>query len=155
MRGRKPKPTRLRVLEGNPGRRPFNEREPSPPLAALEDVPVEIADNQRAVQEWQRLAPMLRDLRVLTEADRGSLLALCQQWSLYQEATSKIAQAGMVVKSPSGYPIQNPYIGIASKALGHCVKLWAELGCTPSARSRVTTAPDDGMSQGKWEGILA
>ena len=27
-RGRKPKPTALQVLEGNPGKRPLNENEP-------------------------------------------------------------------------------------------------------------------------------
>ena len=30
MRGRKPKPTRLKVIDGNPGRRPLNKREPVP-----------------------------------------------------------------------------------------------------------------------------
>ena len=30
MRGRKPKPTRLKQLEGNPGKRPINGREPAP-----------------------------------------------------------------------------------------------------------------------------
>ena len=34
-RGRKPKPTALKVLEGNPGKRPLNDREPVPPRAAL------------------------------------------------------------------------------------------------------------------------
>ena len=29
-RGRKPKPTALKVLEGNPGKRPLNENEPKP-----------------------------------------------------------------------------------------------------------------------------
>ncbi len=31
MRGRKPKPTRLKLIEGNPGRRPINGQEPKPP----------------------------------------------------------------------------------------------------------------------------
>jgi hypothetical protein len=31
MRGRKPKPTALRLLEGNPGRRPIRGSEPRPP----------------------------------------------------------------------------------------------------------------------------
>jgi len=47
----------------------------------------------------------------------------------------------MVVRSPSGYPMPNPYIGISNKALGNCLKLWVELGLTPSARARVSTAP--------------
>ena len=34
-RGRKPKPTALKKLEGNPGKRPLNELEPVPPTVAL------------------------------------------------------------------------------------------------------------------------
>ena len=30
IRGRKPKPTALKVLEGNPGHRPLNKKEPMP-----------------------------------------------------------------------------------------------------------------------------
>lgn len=30
IRGRKPKPTALKVLEGNPGHRPLNKKEPLP-----------------------------------------------------------------------------------------------------------------------------
>ena len=34
-RGRRPKPTALKKLEGNPGKRPLNELEPVPPVASL------------------------------------------------------------------------------------------------------------------------
>ena len=34
-RGRKPKPTALKVLEGNPGKRPLNDHEPIPPKGEL------------------------------------------------------------------------------------------------------------------------
>ena len=34
MRGRKPTPTAIKVLEGNPGKRPLNDREPQPPKKA-------------------------------------------------------------------------------------------------------------------------
>lgn len=137
MRGRKPKPTARRRLEGNPGRRAFNQHEPTlPPPRA--DVPAELMADAVAESEWQRLLPVLQRARVITEGDRGLLLALCQQWSRYLEANGKIAAAGLVVRAPSGYPMPNPYIAIANKALGNCVKLWVELGLTPSARSRVS-----------------
>jgi len=142
MRGRKPKPTALKMLAGNPGRRKLNQREPVMPESAdvVDRPPVELANDLVAGSEWMRLAPMLRASRTVTDADRGSLIAVCQQWSRYLEANSNVAKAGMVVKSPSGYPMPNPYIGIANKALGNCVKLWAELGLTPSSRSRVSAA---------------
>lgn len=140
MRGRKPKPTAQKVLEGNPGKRPLNAQEPEfpPPVDA---TPPELADNAHALHEWARLCPLLEAARVTTEADRGSLIALCLSWSQYLEATQKIRASGMVVKTPNDYPIPNPYIAIANRALGHCTKLWVELGLTPSSRSRVSTTP--------------
>lgn len=151
MRGRKPKPSRQRELEGNPGRRPLNKDEPDidKPSAAADAPPIELADDVVASAEWARLMPLMRKSRAITEGDRGSLLSLCQQWSRYLTANGKVATGGMVVRAPSGYPMPNPYIGIANKALGNCIKLWVELGLTPSARSRVKTTggggpfPDD------------
>lgn len=84
---------------------------------------------------------MLRTIRLLTDADRAALIACCLQWSRYIEATRKLRLTGMVVQSPSGYPIPNPYIGIANRSLLLCTRLWVELGLTPSSRSRVKEAP--------------
>ena len=141
MRGRKPKPTEVKRLTGNPGKRPLNTDEPQlPPISdAFIAVPRELLADPIASEEWTRLASMLRERKVVTEGDRGALLALCQQWSLYQQAVQKCAEKGMVVMAPSGYPIVNPYLGIANKAIDKCTKLWVELGLTPSSRSRVTT----------------
>lgn len=140
MRGTKPKPTARKRLEGNPGRRRLNAREPQ--LAPADDAPpFELGSDKVALAEWRRLLPLLKAAKVITEGDRGSLLALCQQWSRYLTATERLALTGMVVRSPSGYPMPNPYVGIANKTLGNCIKLWAELGLTPSSRSRVTTTP--------------
>ena len=142
MRGRKPKPTAQKQLEGNPGGRPLNKAEPKLPAEQAADVPTEIADNPVALAEWNRLAPMLTLAGVLTEADRGTLLSACQQWALYLEARSKITN--LVVTTKSGHPMPNPYLSVANKALAHCIKLWAELGMTPSSRSRVTAVKQIG-----------
>jgi P27 family predicted phage terminase small subunit len=144
MRGRKPTPTDLKVLRGNPGHRPLNVDEPQLPAVpadVFDTPPLELAGDAAACDEWIRLAPMLRAARQVTDAERGSLIALVQQWSRYLEANTKAAAAGMVIKSPSGYPMPNPYLAIANRALAHCMKLWAELGLTPSSRSRVTATP--------------
>lgn len=143
MRGRKPKPTARKRLEGNAGKRPLNTAEPTLPTAQdVQAPPAELADDVRACAEWRRLAPMLRASRVITDGDMAVLIAVCQQWSRYLEANAAIGKTGMVVRSQSGYPMPNPYIAISNKALGNCVKLWAELGLTPSARSRVSALPD-------------
>jgi P27 family predicted phage terminase small subunit len=148
MRGRKPKPTAQRVLEGNPGKRPLNEDEPRPPLLAPEEVvvPAELAANTRAAEEWTRLVPMLQKARQITEADRSALVALCTEWARYLDATARVMTSGMIVKSPSGYPMTNPYLPIARQALAACNRLWPELGLTPSSRSRVKAAPAEPSS---------
>lgn len=149
MRGRRPKPTAQRELEGNAGKRPLNVDEPTPPPLQLEPEPTsdgekppaELGTDETAIAEWQRLAPMLRRCRQITEADRAALIALCLEWARYLYATGQVKQLGLVVRSPSGYPMTNPYLSIATKALAGCNKLWPELGLTPSSRSRVKAAP--------------
>ena len=55
-RGRKPKPTALKKLEGNPGKRPLNELEPMPQVTMLR-CPNWL--EPEAKKEWRRLAPVL------------------------------------------------------------------------------------------------
>ena len=65
-RGRKPKPTALKVLEGNPGKRPLNDHEPIPPKGELKCPSWLLPE---AKKEWKRLASSLEAMGVLTMAD--------------------------------------------------------------------------------------
>jgi phage terminase small subunit len=76
MRGRKPKPTYLKVLEGNPGRRPPNAGEPKPARRAP-TCPSHLCPAAKA--EWKRLAQQLSVLRILTELDRAALAAIAKR----------------------------------------------------------------------------
>src|SRR5262245_62012148 len=154
--GRRPKPTALKVLAGNPGRRPLNEREPALPVVpdAFDEPPVELTADEPAKAEWRRIAPMLRKARVITEAERAALIALCQQWSRYIGAQGHLARLGMVVKAPNGMPIVNPYLTVADKALAHCTRLWTELGLTPSSRSKLSALPAAEAPKSNWAGLL-
>jgi|KBSMisStaDraftv2_1062788.scaffolds.fasta_scaffold05642_3 P27 family predicted phage terminase small subunit len=138
MRGRKPKPTTQRVLDGNPGKRTINDQEPTPPAVdatTFDEPPALFAELPVAAAEWRRLAPMLRKCRQVTEADRAALVALCLEWDRYLEAREKAYPR--IVKAPSGYAMPNPWLSVQTKALAACLKLWPELGLTPSSRSRV------------------
>lgn len=144
MKGRKPLPTAHKRLTGNPGHRALNTQEPDPPRsAATFDTPRELAGDTVAAQYWQELAPMLAQIRQITDADRGALVALCVQWSRYVEATTSLQQrdehgrSRMLIRMENGTFMQNPYIPIANKSLLLCMKLWVELGLTPSSRTRV------------------
>lgn len=136
MRGRRPKPTRLKVLTGNPGKRPLNVDEPSPGVA-IPDCPTELGPVAR--QEWNRLGRDLASLGLLTNLDRAALAAYCGAYALWAEATEAIQKYGTMVKSPSGYPIQSPYVSIANRQAEIMMRIASEFGFTPASRSRIST----------------
>lgn len=68
MRGRRPVPTRMKVLTGNPGKRPLNEYEPQPE-PTIPDCPPQLGPIAR--EEWDRLIGELASLRIITALDRS------------------------------------------------------------------------------------
>ena len=143
MRGRRPEPTALKQLRGNPGKRPLPAKEPKPQIVAMRP-PDWLSDEARA--EWDRVAPMLLRLGVLTEADGSALLTYCKVWERWLKAERQLATSGLLLKSKSGYPIVNPLVGIANKTMTNLVKLLTEFGMTPSSRARVHSETDPGDS---------
>ena len=145
--GPKPKPTNLRLLQGNPGKRPPNKREPKPGNGAIK-MPPDL-DNL-AKKEWQRTAPILKKLGLLTVIDHATFEAYCKtysQWVRYTAAGAKSPVVKMKAKTGIEYPAINPFVTLADKALKHLKGLAAELGLTPSSRSRINAdqleMPDD------------
>ena len=53
------------------------------------------------------------------------------------EAESQVRKFGAVIKSPSGYPMLNPYVSLAKSGLTQMHKMVVEFGMTPSSRSRL------------------
>src|SRR5205809_7859000 len=110
-RGRAPQPTSLRVIRGNPGKRPLNEREPQP-----RDVAPKCPDylDDVAKKEWKKLVKMLRFMRVLTEADYMALASLCKAFSTMAKAQDQLKQTGLLLKTPSAYVQQSPLSSIVN-----------------------------------------
>ena len=138
MRGRKPLPSNVVRLRGNPGKRRLNDAEPRP---AARVPPCPACLGHEARKEWQRLARELGELGLLTGLDRGLLAAYCQAHALWVEAVSSIQRYGTMVKSPNGYPMQSPYVAVANKQVEIMVRIAAELGMTPSSRTRIRVGP--------------
>jgi P27 family predicted phage terminase small subunit len=151
MRGRKPKPTIIRALEGNPGKRRLNEREPTPP-SGLPDCPSHLDDEARA--EWFRTAKVLSDMGLLTRADRTALAAYCTVYSRWVQAEAQVRKFGAIVKSPEkGFPMKSPYLSVADQALEAMRKFMVEFGLTPSSRSRIRV-PDSSRVVDELEAFL-
>lgn len=141
MKGRKPKPTALKRAQGNPGKRALNHAEPQPP-EGLPDCPPHLSEAAQA--EWHRLAQALHDMGVLTMADRAALAAYCQAWGRWVEAEEKLQTTPAMIRTPSGYVQQSPWMSVANKQLELMGRYMAELGLTPAARSRIAVPGDAG-----------
>lgn len=140
MRGRKPKPTRLKVITGNPGKRALNMDEPRPE-PAVPECPPELGDS--AQREWQRLAGELAKLRVLTNLDRAALAAYCNAYALWAEAVAAVQRYGVMIKSPTGFPIQSPYVSIVNRQAEIMMRIASEFGFTPASRGRISAPQED------------
>ena len=133
-RGRKPKSTAVKVLEGNPGKRPLNMFKPTPEKIAPE-CPSWLNDEAKA--EWNRLVDKMVELGTLTEMDMAAFAGYCQSYARWKEAEEFIEKHGTIVKTPSGYWQQVPQVSIAQTNLKLMLKFCSEFGLTPSSRSRM------------------
>ena len=151
MRGRKPKPTAIRLLEGNPGKRALNAHEPVAP-EELPDCPDYLDDVARA--EWFHTVAVLREMRLLSRADRTALAAYCTVHSRWVHAEEQVKKFGAIVKSPEkGFPMKSPYLTVADQAMELMRKFMVEFGLTPSSRSRIRVL-DDGAVADEFEVFL-
>lgn len=151
MRGRKPKPTVLKILEGNPGKRPINEREPTAP-AGMPDCPAYLDDVAR--DEWQRTGEVLSQMGLLSLADRTALAAYCTAYSRWVQAEAAVKKYGSIVKSPDkGFPMKSPYLTIADQAMESMRKFMVEFGLTPSSRSRIKV-PNAGQAGDEFDSFM-
>jgi P27 family predicted phage terminase small subunit len=138
MRGRKPVPTLLKFARGNPGHRKINSNEPQP--CELSSVcPPELED-PIAQQEWERTIAPAIETGQITAADRSMAIAHCELWATWRSQLADAARHPHVVSAGKNkYPMPNPARMMANKTFLLLAKVDAELGCTPSSRSRVTS----------------
>jgi P27 family predicted phage terminase small subunit len=80
-------------------------------------------------------------LRLMSDLDRAMLAAYCQAYALWVEGVAAIRKFGTMVKSPSGFPMQSPYVAVVNKQAELMVRIAAEFGFSPSSRSRIALPP--------------
>jgi P27 family predicted phage terminase small subunit len=140
---RKPKPTKLKILQGTDraDRRNPGEPEINPEIPPM---PGHLSDEARA--EWERMAKPLFDLGLLTPVDMASFAAYCQAYGRWAQAETKLKTEGLTVTTTNGNHIQNPLVGIANQAMEHMRKHLANFGMSPADRAKVVANKIDGSS---------
>ena len=158
LRGPAGTPTALKIIRGNPGKRPINKREPKPEVEAP-PCPEYIKADPEALATWNYYLPILMRMRVLTEADGLVLANLCLAHSFLLANLAKVREmnaapagrgiAGMVIPTKNGYFAINQLYANARDAMEQELKFCKELGLSPSSRTRLQTAPEK-PSDSKW-----
>lgn len=151
-RGPLPKPTALKLLEGNAGKRALD-------LAAGVNPRIEIPSPPKhlgieAKKEWKRITPLLEELGLISGLDRAALALYCQvagrlaelETSFNGKVQAKV-DAGMDyadavyevshATTPSGYAQQSVIVQLIGKHREQLNRYLMHFGLSPAARGRV------------------
>ena len=150
-RGRKPTPTAIKELEGNPGKRKLNDQEPKPERKAPK-CPKWL--EEEAKKEWKRLAKKMEMMGILTEVDMAAFAGYCQAYARWKEAEEFITQHGTIVKTPSGYWQQVPQVSIAQAYLKVIDRFAEQFGLTAASRSRIIADSTGSSGYDEMEDLL-
>ena len=132
---REPKktPTKLRVLRGNPGRRPLPENEPAPISGDHPPAYLLVAEKKW----WRRHAPAFERLGLLTEADESMFAMLCRRLAGAAELEKDIRKHGWSYQTPNGIWRPRPEVKMLQDCRKHIVSIWSEFGGSPSSRAKL------------------
>jgi len=153
-RGRKPTPTHLKLVRGNPGKRALPKKGDEIPVVIEEVSPPPFLSDDAKV-EWGRMMQALVALKLVSSLDRAAFAAYCQAYGRWAQAERALATmrerdpnaAGLLVKTTGDNIVQNPLVGIANKAMADMVRYAAEFGMTPSARVRLNGSGGAGAQE--------
>ena len=139
-RGPAKKPSALENLEGRPGKRPANKKEPKYADLSIEKCPDFL--DAYAEDERKRLAPYLKTNGLLTVVDLNTFAAYCQSYHDWRTAVEGIAKHGLLGKNGSQV-IPSPFVSMRNKALYNMRMMAQEFGFTPSSRTGIVVDPGD------------
>ena len=133
---RTPKPTALKELAGNPGRRPLNKREPRHKGRVI--CPRWIS--KRAKVEWRRMAPDLKRMGLLTKADQVAFANYCQVTAELEEMNRILGEEGSFIGKLDPKP--HPALQERHRLMTQLRQFVGIFGLSPSDRTRLQV--DDG-----------
>ena len=131
----RPKPTALKILQGNPSKRKIRP-EPSAPAGAP-PMPKRLTAEPVAVAKWRELVPILLSMGVLTTGDGEALATLCEVHAAAQSCLLELRAGGVVMKTDLGGVKPNPAGPLFRALVALQATLMGKFGLTPSSRTRL------------------
>ena len=144
-RGPPPKPTTLRLLEGNPSRRPINHAEPKPTAGATPPEPPSWLCDEAAVL-FRRLAAELHRMGMITDVDVELLSVYAEAWASYRRAVLTLQVEGEYREQygPNGSrTVAHPATRIRREAAADMRSISGKFGFSPSDRSQLMAGVGD------------
>lgn len=162
IRGRRPTPTNLRLLQGNPQKRAIPKGEMNPRIAEDDPEPPSFLKGY-AADEWRSASRELRYLGVLAVIDTMTFAAYCQsvaRWRLAEEALQRMVDNdkvmnGFIIKRQNGEAGTNPLVTAARRAAVEMLRFASEFGMTPVARARIASGIVGENKVSKFGDLLA
>lgn len=148
--GPPPEPTYLKLVKGNPGKRPLGNE---PQHTVVCPAPPEWL-NDYAQAEWARLAPILASRGLLTDAWLGTFEALIEAYGDWRQAADEVKAKGMTMTTQTGYEQVRPAVGVKVKARDAYVKIGALFGLSPAENGRLNLPGDHGDAIDPMEAAL-
>ena len=150
MAGRYAKPTALKLVEGNKGKRALGKQEPDPPYLNDLTAPTWLPENAKVV--WAEIVPDLRAARMLSSVDVPMLAKGCVAIAQYRLATAKLGDQ-LVIDGASMKAAQlNQWMIAQSMAFKQAMAVFMQFGMSPAARTRLAINPQGDLfnnGQGK------
>lgn len=141
LRGRPPKPTALRLIEGDRNSR-ISKNEPIPRLRTPV-CPDEVSDAVREI--WEYTVAELSIMGIAYACDRDTLLCYCEAVVSHRRACAILAKSGVLIKGIAGGMVRNPALPI-QRDTSHTIRAFAqEFGLTPSSRTRIENRDGPGV----------
>ena len=169
-KGRRPKPTNLKMISGNPGQRPLNRGEPAYESLEIGNPPEDSSDEVKS--EWMNIGSQLAGLGILQTVDRHIFHRYCDALVRWKRIVRYLdSQASAFNPSGIRYPILEqkftrtekgnwipefdengnpvmqtnkfrvmPEVAEYRRLSDTLLKLENELGLSPSARTRVSAS---------------
>lgn len=144
MRGRKPKPDYIRLLEeGVPQDVAMREAADVGHGAPAEVVALEAAPDYMTADQLRTWDATLKAAPpgLLTEAHRGTFTSYVIALDTIAKSSGEIAKVGELYREKkTGRVVTNPWLAIRRRAMQDALRHAAELGLTPVSQSRVRSS---------------
>ncbi len=137
--GRRPSPTSLKVLRGNPSKTRLNEAEPRPPAGEVVKPGV-LSAGAGAV--WDELAPICLAMKTLTVADVRPFLTMCELAATFDRT---VATKGEL----EGYDTR-----LERDTAVALRPYFALFGLEPISRAKISVPKTPDAPASKWEGFI-